>query len=441
MQSLSRIVLVAALSALALPAKAEPYWVHAGALLAEPGKPPLGSSFIEIDGGVIRQVIESRIRPQQIGTALVINMRDQFVMPGLIDCHVHLASDRAGVDAQLASVRLNAPAIAYDALINAHKTLAAGFTTVRNLGDSGGVVLALRDAINAGKVVGPTILDAGSSISVSSGHMDPRLGFADHLRGAVYRGENLCDGSTECRRAVRLQIARGVDVIKIATTGGVNSRVGAGLGQQMFADEAKALVETAHMAGKKVAVHAHGADGILLALNAGADSIEHGTMLDAKGMAMMKKSGAYLVATMSTVNGYKARLAANPDAYDAVVKPKILWRIGVTGKSFRQALDAGVKIAYGTDAGVSMHGRNADEFELMVLHGMTPAQAIVAATTSAADLLGVADRVGTLEAGKQADLIAVNGNPLEDITVLKAVQMVIKNGVLVHSQGAPLVVK
>jgi len=158
-------------------------------------------------------------------------------------------------------------------------------------------------------------------------------------------------------------------------------------------------------------------------------------------MAMMKKSGAYLVATMSTVNGYKARLAANPDAYDAVVKPKILWRIGVTGKSFRQALDAGVKIAYGTDAGVSMHGRNADEFELMVLHGMTPAQAIVAATTSAADLLGVADRVGTLEAGKQADLIAVNGNPLEDITVLKAVQMVIKNGVLVHSQDAPLVVK
>jgi imidazolonepropionase-like amidohydrolase len=227
---------------------------------------------------------------------------------------------------------------------------------------------------------------------------------------------------------VRLQVRRGADVIKIATTGGVNSRIGSGLGAQMFDDEAKAIVETARLYGKKVAVHAHGADGINMALAAGAASIEHGTMLDDESVRLFKRGGAYLVPTLSTVNGYLERLAADPNAYSADVLPKIRWRIGITGKNLEKAHPAGVKIAFGTDAGVSKHGRNADEFELLVRHGMTPAAAIQAATTNAADLLGLGAEVGSLEPGKRADLIAVTGDPTRDVTVLKRVGFVMKDG-------------
>jgi imidazolonepropionase-like amidohydrolase len=223
-------------------------------------------------------------------------------------------------------------------------------------------------------------------------------------------------------------VARGVDVIKIATTGGVNSRIGAGLGQQMFEDEARAIVETARLYGKKVAVHAHGVDGVKVALAAGVDSIEHGTTLDDESLELFRKSGAYYVPTLSTVNGYLERIAADPNAYAPAVRAKVDWRIRITGESLRKAVPRGVKIAFGTDAGVSKHGRNADEFELMVKHGMTPAQALEAATVNAADLLGLSAEVGTLEPGKRADLIAVEGDPLRDVTVLKRVRYVMKDG-------------
>jgi imidazolonepropionase-like amidohydrolase len=258
--------------------------------------------------------------------------------------------------------------------------------------------------------------------------MDPTLGYRDELHAAVDRHDNTCDGADDCRHAVRRQVSRGVDVIKIATTGGVNSRIGLGLGAQMFEDEAKAIVETAHLYDKKVAVHAHGADGINLALRVGADSIEHGTLLDEEGITLFKETGAYYVPTLSTVNGYLERIAANPDAYPPEVRKKIDWRIGITGKSLQKAVPAGVKIAFGTDAGVSKHGRNADEFELMVKHGMTPATAIEAATVNAADLLGLGNEIGTLEPGKAADIIAVSGDPLQDVTVLKDVDFVMKGG-------------
>ena len=230
---------------------------------------------------------------------------------------------------------------------------------------------------------------------------------------------------------MRLQIGRGADVIKLATTGGVNSRIGAGLGKQMFDDEARAIVETAHLYGRKVAVHAHGADGIAVALRAGADSIEHGTLLDDESIRLFKSSGAYYVPTLSTVNGYLERIAKDPNAYPPDVRAKIDWRIGITGKALARAVPAGVKIAFGTDAGVSKHGRNADESELMVKHGMTPASAIQAATVNAADLLGLAKELGTLEPGKQADIIAVSGDPLGDVTVLKRVAFVMKGGEVV----------
>jgi imidazolonepropionase-like amidohydrolase len=407
--------------------------IHAGSLLDRPGREPRRNASLIVRAGKIVSVHDGFVAVP--AGARLIDLRDRFVLPGLIDSHVHLSSDRAGNEGLLARFTESAQFGAFETLWNAQKTLNAGFTTVRNLGDEGGT-LALRDAIARGWVQGPRIVDAGRSISTTSGHMDARLGVAEDLHGSI-DAENLCDGPEECRKAVRKQISRGADVIKIATTGGVNSRIGAGLGKQMFDDEAKAIVETAHLYGKKVAVHAHGADGVSVALRAGADSIEHGTMIDDENIRLFKQSGAYYVPTLSTVNGYLERIAKDPNAYPPDVRAKIDWRIGVTGKALEKAVPAGVKIAFGTDAGVSKHGRNADEFELMVKHGMTPATAIQAATVNAANLLGLQSEIGSLEAGKTADIIAVSGDPLRDVTVLKRVGFVMKSGRVFKDERQP----
>ena len=411
----------------AQPASEVVVLVHAGRLLDRPGQAPRGASTVLIRNGKVEAIREGFLDAAGFPGAQVIDLRNKFVLPGLIDSHVHLDSDSAGQEGLIESLT-NGPAyFAYEAAVNARKTLAAGFTTVRNLGNSDGVTLALRDAIAAGKVPGPRIVDAGSGISTTSGHGDHSLGLNPEIAEHAHQ-ENLCDSAESCRRAVRLQIRRGVDVIKIMTTGGVNSRIGSGVGRQMFDDEAKALVETAHLYGKKVAVHAHGADGINLALRNGADSIEHGTLLDEEGIKLFLKSGAYYVPTLSTVNGYLERIAKDPNAYPPAVRAKIDWRISITGQALEKAFPRGVKIAFGTDAGVSKHGRNADEFELMVKHGMPASEAIKAATVNAADLLGLSSEVGTLEAGKRADLIAVTGDPLKDVTVLQKVEFVMKDG-------------
>lgn len=426
-----RLLLAAALAVLAVPAAAQTASapagetvIHAGRLLDRPGRPPRGPATIIVRAGRIAAVLDG-LAPAPAGARL-IDLSDRFVLPGLIDSHVHLASDRAGNERLLAGFTEAVELGAFEALWNARKTLRAGFTTVRNLGDEG-AVLALREAIARGWVDGPRIVDAGRSISATAGHMDARLGLSDEIAEHIPH-DNLCDGPDECRRAVRLQVGRGADVIKIATTGGVNSRIGAGLGAQLFEDEVKALIETAHLYNKKVAVHAHGPDGIALALKHGADSIEHGTMLDDAGIALLRQTGAYYVPTLSTVNGYIERLAANRDAYPPEVRAKIEWRIGITGKGLEKAVPAGVRVAFGTDAGVSKHGRNADEFELLVKHGMTPMAAIEAATVNAADLLGLADQIGSIEPGKSADIIAVAGDPLADVRALKQVGFVMRAG-------------
>ncbi|MDP8916357.1 MAG: amidohydrolase family protein, partial [Pseudomonadota bacterium] len=275
--------------------------VYAGALLDRPGKAPRRNATVLIRQGRIESVRDGFVAPPP--GAELIDLRDRFVLPGLIDSHVHLDSDTAGQAGLIEGLTSSVAASAFRAAGNAKKTLDAGFTTVRNLGDTDGVTLALRDAINAGAVPGPRILDAARSLSTTSGHMDATLSLREELHPAIGQ-ENLCDGPESCREAVRMQIRRGADVIKIATTGGVNSRIGAGLGAQMFDDEAKALIDTAHLYGKKVAVHAHGADGIKLALRHGADSIEHGTIMDEETLRLFKSSGAYYVPTLSTVNGY-----------------------------------------------------------------------------------------------------------------------------------------
>jgi len=430
----ARLIRAAASAALAvgagLPALAETVYIQAGKVLAVPGDAPLRATTIIVTDGRIVSLKPGYSAPKDIKIRLV-DLKDSYVLPGLIDSHVHLTSDTGGIASQLEDVTLSPAAQAFNAWENGIKTLNAGFTTVRNLGDGDGAVLALRDAINDGQVMGPRILDAGASISATSGHMDGSLGYRDELREFFNTAGNTCNGAEDCRRAVRLQVARGADVIKFASTGGVNSRIGAGLGKQMFADEAEAIVETARLFGKKVSAHAHGADGIRLALEAGVDSIEHGTILDPETIDAFVDSGAYYVPTLSTVNGYIERLAANAEAYEPDVRTKIEWRIGITGKSLEILYARGVRIAFGTDAGVSKHGRNADEFELMVKFGMPPAEAIRAATVNAADLLGLSAEVGTLEPGKSADLIAVKGDPLKDVNVLKQVDFVMVRGDIV----------
>lgn len=415
----------AALAALtAAGATAAPTYIHAGRLIAVPGQAVRGPSTVVIDQGRIVSVQDGYVSPTEAGAA-VVDLEDKTVLPGLIDSHVHLSSDRGGEQALLASMRDDHPLQAYEAQMNGMKTLRAGFTTVRNLGDEGNT-LALREAIKRGWVQGPRIVDAAQSISTTGGHMDGRGGLNDEMVAHLPDPENLCDSVESCRRVVRRQIDRGADVIKFATTGGVNS--GTGLATRMYEDEAKALVDTAHAYGRKVAVHAHGTDGIKLALRAGADSIEHGTVMDDEVVKLMKAKGTYYVPTLSTVNGYLERLAKDPNAYTGAVKQQIEWRIGITGQSLLKAYPAGVKIAYGTDAGVSKHGRNADEFELLVKYGMPPVEALKAATVNAADLLGLSSEVGTIEPGKSADLIAVAGDPLQDVTVLKKVDYVMVRG-------------
>ena len=413
--------------ATALPGFAETVYVQAGKVLAVPGEAPLGQTTIVITDGRIVSLASGYQTPKDKAVR-VIDLKDSYVLPGLIDSHVHLTSDTGGIASQLEDVTLSPAAQGFNAWENGMKTLNAGFTTVRNLGDGDGAVLALRDAINDGQVTGPRILDAGNSISGTSGHMDGSLGYRDELREYFDAAGNTCNGAEDCRRAVRLQIARVADVIKFASTGGVNSRIGAGLGAQMFSDEARAIVETAKLFGRKVSAHAHGADGIRLALEAGVDSIEHGTILDPETIDAFVASDAYYVPTLSTVNGYIERLQANPDAYEPDVRAKIEWRIGITGKSLGILYAQGVRIAFGTDAGVSKHGRNADEFELMVKFGMPPVEAIKAATVNAADLLGLTAEIGTLEPGKSADLIAVKGDPLKDVKALKLVDFVMVRG-------------
>ncbi len=409
-------------SSASMVAAADQY-IHAGRLLDRPGQAARGPSTIVVRDGKIAEVRVGLVAVP--ADATLIDLSTKFVLPGLIDSHVHLRSDAGGVAGLLEGVTQSEAAGAYVTADNARKTLMAGFTTVRNLGDDDGVTIALRDAIAKGITAGPRIIDAGRSISTTGGHMDGRSGIAPFIAEHV-GDENLCDGVESCRQAVRIQIRRGADVIKIATTGGVNS--GTGRRKMAFDDEIKALVDTAHMYGRKIAAHAHGVDGVNAALAAGVDSIEHGTEMNDQTFALFKKSGAFYVPTLSTVNGYIERLKANPNAYEPKVLEQIRWRIEITGKSVLRAYPAGVRIAFGTDAGVSKHGKNAEEFEMLVKFGMPPSAAIAAATVNASKLLGIDGDVGTIEPGKAADIIAVSGDPLVDVTVLKTVPFVMKGG-------------
>ena len=430
--SLAAVALALAAPALAQdPAPpAEPVTViHAGTLIAVPGQPPRREASVVVRG---RRIAEVRSGYVDMPGARIVDLRDSTVMPGFIDMHVHLV----GLDDRLQS-RLQQPFRdyedeAYTALLNARRTLLAGFATVRDLGAEPRTILSLRDAINAGQFAGPTIFAAGAGVAVTGGHGDVN-GLNRDLESVLKpRARHVCDGADDCRRATREQVSEGADVIKLKASGGVLSNVPGGLAQQMMDDELRAVVLTARTFGRKVAAHAHGVDGINAALKAGVDSIEHGTFTNDETFRLYKQTGAYYVPTLM------APAAALADGRRGALTPaqqqKAQEAAGNAERSFARAVREGVKIAFGTDSGVSAHGLNGQEFGLMVRNGMTPAAAIRSATVAAADLLGRSDSIGTIEGGKDADIVAVRGDPTADVRLLENVQFVMKHG-RVHKLG------
>lgn len=406
--------------------------IHAGTLLAEPGKPARGPSTIVVRGGKIAEIRDGFVDPP--AGAELVDLRDRFVLPGLIDMHVHLWGIGGDplLDRLTAMNRDDADDMMY-AVANARVTLGAGFTTVRDLGGNARGIRALREGVERGAVEGPTIVNAGNSISVSGGHADPANGLAEVIADAVHKHTvNTCDGADDCRRAVRQQVALGAQVIKYMSTGGVLSNVSGGLGRAMTDEEMKAIIDTAHGLGRKVATHSHAAAGTKAALAAGVDTVDHGSFLDDEAIRLLKAKGTWLVPTMMAPLAAVAQARAG--ALPPAVIPKAEEAAAAAFASHSKAIAAGVKVAFGTDTGVSKHGDNAQEFALLVKAGMTPAEALKTATVNAAEALGRSASIGTIAPGKDADIVAVAGSPLEDVTRMEKVDFVMRHG-QVHKAG------
>jgi imidazolonepropionase-like amidohydrolase len=399
--------------------------IHAGTLLAVPGESPANNQSIIVEGNQIVRVENGFVDPADVsGDVTVIDLSDKFVLPGLMDMHVHLLGE-IGPNTRLDTLHVTTSMQALKGAMHAKRTLDAGFTTVRDLGGRPEAIYALRDAVNNGFVPGPRIIAAGSSLAATGGHGDVDGVKAELL--TLWTPDTICDGPYDCRRATRYAIKYGADWIKITATGGVLSDTATGTDQQMTDDELREIMDTAHGLGVKVAAHAHGTDGINAALRAGVDTIDHGSFLDRESISLFKQTGAYLVPTLSPSFKIPAQMEGNPFFTDAI-KAKALAASAASKANFGIAYKAGVKIAFGTDSAVTKHGDNADEFAMMVESGMTEMDAIRSATVVAAEVVEMSDTLGTIESGKIADIIAVDGNPLDDITVLENVSVVIKDG-------------
>jgi len=400
--------------------------VHAGALIDGLAAAPRKEMTVVIDGDRIAAVQPGYTAPAAGDT--VIELKSATVMPGWIDCHVHL-DQQSSATSYSDRFSMNPGDWALQGAFYAKKTLLAGFTTVRNVGDHDNSTLALRKAVNAGWVEGPRIFTAGKSIATTGGHADPTNGVNHQLMGDPGPMDGVINGADEGRKAVRQHYKDGVDLIKITATGGVMSLATNGTNAQFTPEELRAIIETAHDYGLKVAAHAHGTEGMKRAVEAGVDSIEHGTFMTDEVVALMKSHGTYYVPTISA-GKFVTEKARVPGYFPAVVVPKALLIGPLIQATFQRAYQAGVKIAFGTDTAVSAHGENAQEFIYMVEAGMPPMQAIQSATAEAAKLLGQEKNLGTVEAGKFADLVAVPGDPLTDIKLVRQVSFVMKGGVV-----------
>ena len=363
---------------------------------------------------------------QQAGDE-VIDLKSKTVLPGLIDLHVHIESETSR-DAAQKRMSMSSADIAFEAQKNALTTLMAGFTTVRDLGGSG-VNISLRNAINKGLVTGPRIFTSGKTIATTGGHGDPTNGWRPDVSFPNNMDDGVINSPEEARRAVRQRYKDGSDCIKITATGGVLSIAKSGKAPQFMQDEVNAVVQTANDYGFHVAAHAHGAEGMKRAIRAGVRTIEHGTLMDDECIALFKEKGAYYVPTI--IAGRSAADSAKiPGYYHPFVTAKALEIGSVIQKTFEKAYKAGVKVAFGTDAGVYKHGLNALEFQYMTQGGMPPMEALKSATMVAAEVLDMKDQIGSIETGKIADIIATDANPLTDIKTLMTVVFVMKEGVV-----------
>ena len=402
--------------------------IHAGTLLKVAGEAPLSKQTVVITDGKIISIKKGFISTNEIAKdAQLIDLSSSFVMAGLMDMHVHLQGE-LGPKNDSQSLRMSDADVLMHSAFNAKKTLMAGFTTVRDLGARAEQIFALRDGIAKGWVLGPRIIAAGTQVSVTGGHGDVDGLSPDILE--MRTSKTICDGPYDCRRATRRAIKFGADVIKITSTGGVLSDTNTGTGQQMADDELKEVVNAAHALGRKVTSHAHAADGINAALRAGVDSIEHGSYANEESIKLFKKSGAYLIPTLMAGDTVVA-LAKNTNFMSEAIKTKAI-RVGADMiANFKNSFKSGVKIAYGTDSGVSPHGNNGKEGVLMAQAGMKNAEILKSATVYGADLIGMSASLGTIEQGKIADIIAFDGNPLNDIKELLDVDFVMKGGKVV----------
>jgi imidazolonepropionase-like amidohydrolase len=406
-----------------LGAFAQKTYIHAGRLIDVKSQKVLTEQTIVVEGDRIVSVNPGYQNPTKGDN--VVDLKNSTVMPGLMDLHVHI-ENQTSPTRYVDGFRDNEADVAYKALPYAQVTLMAGFTTVRDMGGTG-VNIALRNAINNGLVVGPRIYTAGKSIAPTGGHADPTNGVKRELMGDPGPDQGVINGPYDARKAVRQAVKYGSDVIKVTATGGVLSVARDGSAPQFQQDELEAVVETAKDFGIHVAAHAHGDEGMKRAVKAGIHSIEHGTLMTEETMDMMVEAGTWLVPTV-TAGMSAAEYAKIPGYYPPVVRDKAM-RIGAQiQQTFAKAYKKGVKIAFGTDAGVFPHGDNYREFIYMTEVGMPNLEAIQSATLNAAVLMGIEDKLGTVEAGKIADIIAVNGNPDQDIKVMKDVIFVMKDG-------------
>ena len=399
--------------------------VRCGHLLAIPGQNPQDNVTLVIRAGKVEAIKQGFDFSE--GGAREVDLRQSWVIPGLIDCHVHLTNLYDATVRQRFAVE-SSELVTLHAAQWAKRTLDAGFTTVRDLGSSyPNAIYALREGINQGFVSGPRIVAAGHAIAVTGGHGDSTLGYRPGLFPEQTPADGVADGPEECAKAVRAQIKAGADCIKLTATGGVLSTSAAGLAQHFSDAELASIVQTAHSMGRKVAAHAHGTDGINAAIRAGVDSIEHGTFLDDESIKLMKAHNCYHVPTLLAAQTVFEN-AQKPGFYLPMVaeKAKI---VGPKAKEmFKRSMDGGVTIAFGTDTGVSDHGNNAREFVLMVEAGMKPTDTLVAATITASKLLGMENQVGSLEPGKWADFVVLAGDPRKDVSELQRITSVFKAG-------------